>query len=122
MASLYTSLVHAPIHRVHWDERALPRSPHTKVLDTLPYNKSIATINCQRAATRPRSRLRAPAPWGESNQLSRSIRNSLRNKYFTGNPFNLKDLAELAPKSLIPKDRGRGGTQGSQRQKNEDRP
>jgi pyridoxal 5'-phosphate synthase pdxT subunit len=44
----------------------------------------------------------------EENELSRSAHNLLRNKDFTHNPFNLKDLARFTSKSLIPKDRGRG--------------
>lgn len=38
-----------------------------------------------------------------------SAPNSLINKEFTRNPFNLKDLARFTPKSLIPKDRFPGG-------------
>ncbi len=60
------------------------------ILDTLSYNESIATINCKPAATRPPSRgSRTCTAW-------RSVRNSLKNKYLTSNPLNLKvDLAEL---------------------------
>ena len=88
---------------------ALSRSPHIKVLDTLSYNKNIATINRKPATARPLGRgSRTCTVGGESNQPGKSIRNSLRNKDFTSNPFNLKDLAERASKSLIPKDRREG--------------
>jgi hypothetical protein len=48
-------------------------------------------------------------PKADRGRETGSARNSLKNKDFTSNPLNLKDLAGLVTKSLIPIDRREGG-------------
>ncbi len=87
--------------------RVVPDSPHLviQILDTSLILKVSQTINFERAALRPLKSRSATRGLERTNNLRRSAHNLLTNKDFTRNPFNLKDLARFASKSLIPKDR-----------------
>ena len=88
---------------------ACPQSPHLaplviQILDTLSYNKSINTMNFNRAALRPLSR----GPQPECGERT----NSLGIKILPITPFRSRFWREFPAKILIPIDRGGEGGGG----------